>query len=235
MRAHHRFKSAKLSESTSIPEFYDRRSSEIGGVRLNQTSSFVATWIDQLTAMVVDRLAESYDAYVLTVMFRPLPTRGRDAIMRRALEQMYSAVVTRVHRDPNCAGALATPLVWIGLPDYIVPKRQKQRLVDVTINDGCHLHVIVLVPPHSRLRRPFEHFVPKNLHLFMGETVFRVHVEPFDRTYDRGVRYFAKSLTRRRISFDDVIFLPRSVHELNHPKWHPNHGRAGQVRRAPPL
>ena len=180
------------------------------------------------------RLADGYDAYVLTFMFQPLPPSARAAIMAGTIEAAYSRTVTRLVRYPNTAYNQARPFIWLGLPDYPVPKRRKHSLRDVVVNDGRHVHVVVLVPPFTRLKRPFDAFFELNYSMFLGGGVQRVHVEPLDRTVNHAVRYFAKSVSRGRIGVDDVIFLPRSLYELS-PAQHPNNGRAGQVRRAPPL
>jgi hypothetical protein len=99
-------------------------------------------------------------------------------------------------------------------PDVPCYKREKQTLRDVKINDGLHFHGIILVPTRSRLKVPFlQHLRDKRKSYGQGSTL-TIHAEPI-RDHHRFIAdYAGKGLKRGRVSYDDVLVLPRSGKEL---------------------
>jgi hypothetical protein len=99
-------------------------------------------------------------------------------------------------------------------PDVPCYKREKQTLCDVTINDGLHFHGIILVPTKSRLKVPFlQHLRDKRKSYGQGSTL-TIHAEPI-RDHHRFVAdYAGKGVKRGRVSYDDVLVLPRTGKEL---------------------
>ena len=75
--------------------------------------------------------------------------------MNDEVDRVYSTFITRVVRKPNSVYQkylYSRPLL-IAVPDRPVPKHAKQRLKDVTINDGRHMHGILVVPWDCRLKQ----------------------------------------------------------------------------------
>ena len=105
-------------------------------------------WIDKY----VD---QGWNAFLMTLMFKPL-TGGHKAIMDQMndeVDRVYSTFLTRVMRNPRSdLWKYHTP-VLIAVHDRPVARQQKQKLHNVTINDGMHMHGILVVPWDSRLKR----------------------------------------------------------------------------------
>ena len=86
--------------------------------------------------------------YFLTCMFEPLAGNqaAKMAQMARYLEVAYAIFVTRVVRKPRIAAVRGVAPVWLCVPDLPVYKRtKKQSIHDLTLNDGLHYHVTLLL------------------------------------------------------------------------------------------
>jgi hypothetical protein len=151
-------------------------------------------------------------------MFRPLP--GNPVVvldqMIDEVERVYSTFLTRVVRRPLALSSAASLPVLIVASDSPVGKSDKP-LEHVVVNDGVHLHGVLVVSPRSRLQEPVEeHFrAMQRLYVQDGSRLDRVHVVPVEE--DDGPRvaeYALKSVARRRWSLDDVLVLPRSMAEV---------------------
>jgi hypothetical protein len=166
------------------------------------------------------RVDAGWRAYLVTMTFRHL--RGKpDAVLTQMLdeaERFYSRFVTRVVRRPRVE--VASLPVLIVAPDRPVGKSGK-RLRDVVVNDGLHLHGVLLVPPISRLRVAADEHVRSEQPFYVasraGEPprLVAIDVRPVDNDVDRVVSYGLKSVARRRFSPDDVLVLPKASSELS--------------------
>jgi hypothetical protein len=181
--------------------------------------------IDQIaayTAMVRDRLNQSWTGSILTLMFKQL-SGGEESIklqMRETAQQVYSAILKKMVRRPRSPNAVR-PLL-IGCPDFPVFKHRKQPLCDIRPNDGLHWSGVLLAPPDSRLKTSVkqyftekqQQFVADNLRQYSSEdwrVLTRVHTEPFDPADVSGVTgYVLKSLKNFRSSHDDISVFPLS-------------------------
>jgi hypothetical protein len=72
--------------------------------------------------------------------------------MTDEVDRVYSTFITRVVRKPHSEYQKESRPILIGAPDRPVLKNEKQKLKDVKINGGVHLHGILLVPRQSRLK-----------------------------------------------------------------------------------
>jgi hypothetical protein len=99
-------------------------------------------------------IRDGWNGYLVSFMFNPVPgaTRTKLDIMGEALYRFYATFRTRVVRNPNSIFQLSQRPLLIAAPDYPVPKHQKQKISDVTINDGLHMHGLLVVPSDSRLK-----------------------------------------------------------------------------------
>ena len=146
---------------------------------------------------------------------------------QRDVERVYAKVLTRIIRDPTSKGNVNRLPLWIVTPDYPVPKRQKQSLEDVALNDGLHLHALAAIPPVSRLKvgldQHFQEF--QDLYVEAKYPLRWLHAEPIISNPGYAVGYGFKSVQRGRATFDDIIVLPRSLSELDG-------GRGGETSAA---
>src|SRR5271156_523491 len=85
---------------------------------------------------------EGFNAFLLSFMFKPLAgsTKTRLIQMNDEVQRVYSTFVTSVVRRPKSPFRKASLPLLITVPDRPVYKLKKQRLSDVRINDGLHLH-----------------------------------------------------------------------------------------------
>jgi hypothetical protein len=136
--------------------------------------------------------------------------------MRDEVERVYSTLVTRVHRKPKTAPTDELP-VFIGAADFPVFKRDRSTIPDVFCNGGLHVHVLVLIPPASRLKGSLADHLDEKRDLYVGSgtSIQRIHVEPVIRDEARVVDYVFKTIRNGRLSYDEaVIVLPRARTEL---------------------
>jgi hypothetical protein len=76
--------------------------------------------------------------------------------MTDEVDRVYSAFITRVVRRPHSEYQKDFRPMLIVAPDRPVLKNEKQKLRDVKINSGVHMHGILLVPGRSRLKEGVE-------------------------------------------------------------------------------
>jgi hypothetical protein len=115
-------------------------------------------------------------------------------------------------------------------PDLPVPKRIKQRLREVTINNGLHWHGLVMVNPLApKLPGNLDVHINEDLQNYLVGSIRTIGVEPitYDPVYVTG--YGMKGLKRRSFSEDEILIFPRTVSEL--PTKGPD-PRKGPIRAA---
>jgi hypothetical protein len=164
---------------------------------------------------VARQVNEGWTASLLTFTFHELP--GSPAAvarqMERDLERIYATLVSRVVRNPASRHQVGKLPVWICSPDYPVFKREKQKLSDVTINDGRHVHGTGLMPPKSRLKEGLEDHIAahRNLYIRPPFPILEIDVQPITHDLRRAVDYTLKGLRRGTGS---TLILPRSWTEM---------------------
>lgn len=167
--------------------------------------------------MVRDRIARGFEPTLLSIMFNGID--GSDSAigrqMTREVERIYAKHLTRVFRHPHREATADLPL-WIGAPDWPVPKRERDHFHDLAPNGGRHEHLFALTPPVSRLRTTLADHFDTHQAVYSGSpcAVRRVHAKPITQAPEKVVEYVFKSLTRRRMNLDDVLVLPRTFSEL---------------------
>lgn len=181
--------------------------------RLNDRDD-IDQMIDGLAELTRQRVDAGFEPSLLSFMFARLPG-SPSAVVRRMREEatrVYSALITRVVRDPRrSAGSLP---IMIASPDAPVPKRSRPLAVNVVQNGGVHMHGVLLLPPRSRLKTTIAEHFNANEGIYLGRTLERIDVRPITHAPERVVDYVLKGLRRRRFDLDDVLILPRSISEL---------------------
>ena len=147
------------------------------------------------------------NAFLITFMFKSLSgSRQSDLIrMDDEVQRVYSTFVTRVARNPRSPTQKAFLPFLITVPDRPVSKRQKQRLSDVRINGGLHIHGILCVPWKCRLKVDVPtHFAEKKA-VYVKNRLLRIHVEPIHSSnVENVVDYAFKSLKNGNATPDDI-------------------------------
>ena len=92
--------------------------------------------VDGYIEMVQERIAQGYQPYILTILFREI--RGpRNGVITRMLEntdEAYRRCLKRVVRNPRSPSQAHNLPIWICSPDFPVPKEAKNQLRDVALN-----------------------------------------------------------------------------------------------------
>ena len=92
-------------------------------------------------------------------------------------------------------------------------------LRDVSINNGLHMHGIMVAQPPigsgtTRLRERLDHHFMRNIHLYLNDRLLHLHIEPITHRPGYATRYAMKALKLPAFDFDQVLILPRSLREL---------------------
>jgi len=159
-----------------------------------------------------------WNPFLMTFMFKPLKGR-QEAIMQQMndeVDRVYSTFITRVVRKPNSVYQrylYSRPLL-IAVPDRPVAKHAKQRLKDVTINDGRHMHGILVVPWDCRLKQDVVSHFDKFRQLYVKNRLLRINIKPIDCDLGGVVDYAFKSIKNRKFDCDDVLIFPKAEAEL---------------------
>jgi hypothetical protein len=163
--------------------------------------------------------AQGFDAYLLTLEFRPLrggPSAMLDQ-MKLAIQQFYSRILTdivriRARRRPPLDGF--PPL--IAAPDMPVGKYNGNSGSPASrINDGIHWHAIMLIPRRNILNASLDqHIAAQHSRLVKDTALISIHAKPITRTPEKVVRYVMKCIERLRFGGDDIEILPKAWSEI---------------------
>jgi hypothetical protein len=159
---------------------------------------------------------DGWNGYLMTFMFHPVRgvTTTKLQIMGEALNRFYATFLTRVVRNPNSIFQLSQRPLFIAAPDYPVPKHRKQKVSDVTINDGLHMHGLLVVPWECRLKEDVISHLQRHDGLYRKAPLRRIDIQPIENNLAFVVDYVFKSVKKGRVSYDDVILLPKSSSEM---------------------
>jgi hypothetical protein len=146
-------------------------------------------------------------AFLVTFMFKSLAGSKQSILMRMndEVQRVYSTFVTRAARNPRSPTQKAFLPFLITVPDGPYFKRKKQRLSDVSINGGLHIHGILCVPWKCRLKVDVPtHFAEKRA-MYIKNRLLRINVEPiYSKSVAKVVDYAFKSLKNGNATPDDI-------------------------------
>jgi len=149
-------------------------------------------------------------------MFHQIPG-GKKAKLRSmndALYRFYKTFLTRVIRNPHSAFHQDQRPLFFAAPDYPVPKHDKEWLSDIAINDGLHMHGILVVPLQSRLKKDLIGHIQQYRRLYLPPPLRRIHIRGIEGNFGRVSDYICKSIKKGRNTWDDVIILPKNRSEI---------------------
>jgi hypothetical protein len=164
-----------------------------------------AQWIQRF-------LDQGWDGYLFTVNFNHLPGKRDTKIiqMHQEVTRLYGRLATRMIRKPR--SPKWAPLIPMGIfiPDKPVPKSrkgQKSTIADVSINDGLHMHGIVLGNRWGRIRVPLDQYFEENAGKYLDGKIRNIDVQRITHEPGYVVDYAFKSLLKRTASTDDILVL----------------------------
>jgi hypothetical protein len=156
------------------------------------------------TELIQQRIDEGFNAFLLTFMFKQLagPPKALLMQMNDEVQRVYSTFVTRVVRNPRSEFLKDALPLLITVPDRPIYKVTKQKLSNLKINGGLHLHGILCVPCNSRLKVDVPtHFKAKSAQ-YVKNGLVRIDVEPI---YSADVVDYAfKALKNGNATPDDI-------------------------------
>jgi hypothetical protein len=138
--------------------------------------------------------------------------------MHQQLERWYGRLATRTVRKTR--SPIWAPYLPKGIfvPDLPVPKRSKQSLLDVSINDGLHMDGIVVANRWARIPETLDVYFEENLGTYVTSKLRHIDVQRITYRARYVTEYALKSLKRSTFSEDDILVLPRSLSELPGPR-----------------
>jgi hypothetical protein len=180
------------------------------------TRDFKLILIRHYGQWVQEQIDDGWDGYFFSFMFQQLPgsLKTKAQLMERELLRWYGRFATRSvrkPRSPECAPLLPK---GIFIPDLPVFKRSKQNLRDVVINDGLHVHGIVVANRLGRISEPLDVHFAERLDEYLTGNLRHIDIEPITRTAGYVTEYAMKGLKRPIFSMDHVLVLPRTLGEL---------------------
>ena len=155
---------------------------------------------------------KGWNPFLMTFMYKPLKghTEAIAHQMKDEVDRVYSTFITRVVRNPNSKHQKYLRPILVAVPDRPVAKHGKQRLTDVTINDGRHIHGILVVPWDCRLKRDVRAHFEQYSKLYVKNRLLRLDVRPITSALGGVVDYAFKSVKSRKVDCDDIIIFPKS-------------------------
>jgi hypothetical protein len=164
---------------------------------------------------------KGWEAFFLTFMFSqiPGPPNTRIALMQDEIMRVYATLATRVVRKPNSPHWFRYLPKGIFVPDRPVYKPRKSALRDVSVNDGLHMHGIMVARRRigcvtPRMRESLDHHFIRNMHRYLNDRLIRIDIEPITHRPKYVTGYAMKALKRSSFDFDQVLILPRTLSEL---------------------
>jgi hypothetical protein len=172
--------------------------------------------MEQVEKWTQEYLDLEWTPYHMVFMFHHISGSEQEKIrqMHKEIARFYGKLASWVVRDPKapkCAHLLPRGVFF---PDRPCSTRLKQGLSEVKINDGLHFHGILLVPTKSRLKVPFLQHLRDKSKIYARGNIARIHAEPIWDHHQFVADYAGKAVKRGRLSYDDVLVLPRTRKEL---------------------
>ena len=161
-------------------------------------------------------LDAGWDGYLFSFLFQQLPgsLMTKTQLMERELLRWYGRLATRSIRKPRSPQWAPLLPKGVFVPDLPVFKRSKQNLRDVVINDGLHVHGIVVANRFGRISEPLDIHFAEKLKAYLTGNLRHVDVERITDMAKYVTGYGMKGLKRPTFTMDNVLVLPRTVGEL---------------------
>jgi hypothetical protein len=207
------WKSARMCNNHGEMEtFHGSNNNRNSGEQPFNSTRHLKAIVDAHAQWIMGFLDDGWDGYLFSVMFNNLPGKRTTKIMQmhQGIERLYNRLATRMvkkPRSPEWAGYLP---IGIFIPDFPVPmyrKGLKSTIADVSINDGMHMHGIVIGNKWGKMRIGLHEHFKSEMGQYLTDKLRHVDVQTI--THDSGyvVEYALKSLVKRTASPDEVLVL----------------------------
>ena len=161
-------------------------------------------------------LDQGWDGYLFTFMFNQLPGSRRAMVhqMHQQLERWYGRLATRTVRKTRSPVWVPFLPKGIFVPDLPVPKRSKLGIREVSINDGLHMHGVVVANRWARIPETLDVYFEENLGKFLTNKLRHIDVQGIMNRTEYAAGYGMKGFKRPTFSEDHILVLPRTLSEL---------------------
>jgi hypothetical protein len=165
---------------------------------------------------VLEQIDGGWDAYFFSFMFSQLPGSlgSKNQRMEQEILRWYGRLATRAVRKPRSPQWAPLLPKGIFVPDLPVFKKSKQNLRDVVINDGLHVHGIVVANRLGRIAEPLNVHFNRNLEKYLTGNLRHIDVEQITHMAKYVTGYGMKGLKRPTFSPDNILILPKTLGEL---------------------
>jgi hypothetical protein len=181
--------------------------------------------VQAYSQLIREKMNEGRLGYFMNLMFNQLPgsRRTKMEIMRQGTERVHSILMHHILHRPEAAKWAHLRPIFVGSLDLPVFKWDRGPLgrLDV-VNDGLHVNVIALVPPHSysfiqhsvqcqawgprsRLTVPLDQHFKEESRFYLNERLARLHVTPI--TEGTMADYTLKAFKHGRVDVDSLLIL----------------------------
>ena len=168
--------------------------------------TFIQKYVDDL----------GWDGYWVTFMFHNISCSEERKIeqMHREICRVYQKLATRAVRKPRSEKWVHLLPKGIFFPDVPGYKKNEFKVGEVSVNDGIHMHGVMVVPKQTRLKERLDLHLLRKQKLYVRGKIYRIYAEPITSRAAFVTDYGGKAIKRRRFSTDHVLVLPRTVAEL---------------------
>jgi len=178
----------------------------------NVASVDTQQYISELCEMIRIRVRKGYEPYIMTFMFKHLPSNDHAAksVMNAEISRVFRRFRTEVHRNPKSAFHRRQPLILLSCPDWPTLKSKKRQSLPSVQTSEIHSAGMLLIPPGNRLKCGIkEHFrIMAASYIRPNKPLARVHLKHVDTAPAYASDYTFKSVKSGRCSIDDLtIFL----------------------------
>jgi hypothetical protein len=208
-----------MSKNAEKRKEFDRQGSSKRSVTTRIDYSAPKLLIAAYGDWVKKQISRGWKGYLATFMFDQL-SGGEKAIRAQILkqvEQFYSTLVTRVERKPRSVARQPFLPKLIACLDLPKGTGYVWTLEDVVVNDGWHLHAIVLIPGTSRLQTGLIKHIREHSHCYIHEfsRIRKIHVKRIKNRPLHVTDYVLKRMKRDGSVQDDLLILPKTLTELS--------------------
>jgi len=165
---------------------------------------------------VQEQLNRGWDGYLVTLMFHWIPGSMETKIeqMNREITRLYGKLATKAVRKPGSPKWAPFLPKGVFFPDVPGLNGSKRRLLELVINDGLHVHGIVLTNQRDRLKEPLDQHFQENKRYYRSKTVHHLHIVPITHKAEYATDYGGKAIKKGRISEEHILVLPKALSEL---------------------
>ncbi len=185
-----------------------------------------AEWMDDLLRKGREGEDSIWYGNLVTLMFDHISGdfERQKAVMFDETERVYSTLVRHLVRNTRSkAGRAKLPIAvfTLDLPAKKSPERSSQAILhDVKINNGLHVHGVMLIRIDTRLRRTLNMHVAEDSKYYPeyirdDRPLRRIHVEPIRSFAGEVTDYALKSLKWKLPDLDNICVFPKAPSELS--------------------